>query len=272
MSSKDIDGYGIFALSEVKVDQSVLQTMTEGELERLTITMLKLHRRCGHPGRQAFLRTLKARGADAKTLAVADQLRCPECAEGQLRKPPNVVLLEKEDKLWNTVQMDAFHFRYGDQVHHFLVFLDEASAFVVTAEMMVHPASEGENPNTEQVIETLEKAWVQYFGCPAKVRCDLEGAFRGRALENYMAERGIELLHVPAEHHEATGDVERTIGELRRKMEAFLRHEASEKKGGLRHDGCSQPYGKGWRLFPCSMDFWKRGFWVRQSAQPDGKC
>ena len=52
------------------------------------------------------------------------------------------------------------------------------------------------------MIDVLEKAWIQYFGYPAKVR-PTEGAFRGRALENYMAERGIELLHVPAEHHEA---------------------------------------------------------------------
>ena len=43
LQANDIAGLGIFAVSEVKVDRTVLRTMTEGELERLTVTMLKLH-------------------------------------------------------------------------------------------------------------------------------------------------------------------------------------------------------------------------------------
>ena len=50
-----IENYSL-AVEEVKVDSNILNTMTEAELERLTMTLLKLHRRCGHPGRQAFLR------------------------------------------------------------------------------------------------------------------------------------------------------------------------------------------------------------------------
>ena len=51
----------------------------------------------------------------------------------------------------------------------------------------------------------------------------MEGAFRGRGLEEYAASRGIEILPVPAEHHESTGDVERNIGTLKLRMEKFLR-------------------------------------------------
>ena len=54
---------------------------------------------------------------------------------------------------------------------------------------------------------------------------DQEGAFRGTGLHDWCGERGIELDFVPAEHHESTGDVERAIGELRKKMMAHLRNE-----------------------------------------------
>ncbi|CAE7569752.1 unnamed protein product [Symbiodinium microadriaticum] len=211
------------AVEEVKVDSNILNTMTEAELERLTITLLKLHRRCGHPGRQAFLRTLKARGADERTLAVANQLKCPECLESTLKKPAPQVSLEKEEVLWNTLQMDAFVYKHGDQVHHFILFLDEASSFAVVADMVTHHVDVGANIDTEGVINALESAWIQYFGYPKKIRCDLEGAFRGRGLEEYAASRGIEILPVPAEHHESTGDVERNIGTLKLRMEKFLR-------------------------------------------------
>ena len=203
--------------------------MPEAELERLTVTLLKL-RLCGHPGRQVFVKTLKARGADERMLAVAQQLKCPECLESQLRKPASRVSLETEQVLFRTVQMDGFQFKYGTTVHHFLLFLDEASSFAVVTEMVNHPSAQEANMDTESVIQALEGAWIQYFGQPARIRCDPEGAFRGRGVEIFCAERGIELPHVPAEHHEATGAVERAIGSLRLRMEKFLRGKPGSPK------------------------------------------
>lgn len=52
----------------------------------------------------------------------------------------------------------------------------------------------------------------------ARIRCDLEGAFRGQLLEHYCKGRDIEPSFVPAEHHESTGDVECSIGELKKKV------------------------------------------------------
>ena len=44
-------------------------------------------------------------------------------------------------------------------------------------------------------------------------------------VEDFCHSRGIELSFVPAEHHESTGDVERMIGELKKKMSHHLRNE-----------------------------------------------
>lgn len=225
MKAYYLEDYNIYGLDSVKIDRESLKTMTYQETERLSLTVLKLHRRCGHPGNRALVKILAARNADPKMLAIAENLQCDECQEGQFSKPSVAVALEKEEKIWNTLQMDTFYFKHDSNVYHYLVMLDEASGFSITAEILVHVEEIHANVDTQSVIEALEGSWFQCFGHPQRIRCDLEGAFRGRELEAYCAERGTELLQVPAEHHQATGDVERMVGELRHKIELFLRNE-----------------------------------------------
>ena len=45
---KSLLTHAVLAVEEVKVDPDCLKEMPEAELERLTVTLLKLHRRCGH--------------------------------------------------------------------------------------------------------------------------------------------------------------------------------------------------------------------------------
>ena len=94
-----------------------------------------------------------------------------------MKAPVPQVSLEKEEVLWRTVQMDAFYFRHEGQVHHFILFMDEASSFAVVSEILAHDAEEGANINTEEAIDALEQAWVQYLGYFQRLRCDLETAF-----------------------------------------------------------------------------------------------
>ena len=220
----DFDPVQTYGVLEVRPDYEGLKALTTQELERLYATVVKLHRLCGHPSNKALVKTLAARGASGTTLAVAEKLHCLECAEGKISTPGPSVSLHKEETLWSTLQIDSFKFRYQDKVHHFLLCLDEASGFAVVQEMLVHQEEEHENLNTPSVIATLEQSWVQYFGFPKRIRLDQEGAFRGTGLHDWCGERGIELDFVPAEHHESTGDVERAIGELRKKMMAHLRN------------------------------------------------
>ena len=216
---------GVFGSIEVKPDYEALKTLTSQELEKLHQSIWKLHKLCGHPSNKALMKTLAARGADGKTLAAAENLRCMDCHESKMTTPGPTVSLNKEETLWSTLQIDSFTYKHGATVHHFLLMLDEASGFSVVQQMMQHGDDQHENLSTDATVQTLERAWVQYFGYPARIRLDLEGAFRGTTLHDWCAERGVELIFVPAEHHESTGDVERSIGELKKKMTAFLRSE-----------------------------------------------
>lgn len=51
--------------------------------------------------------------------------------------------------------------------------------------------------------------------------------------------RDIELSFAPAQHHEATGDVEQTIGELKKKMLAYLRRDSSAEPRLAAYEMCA---------------------------------
>eukprot|EP00435_Cladocopium_sp_Y103_P026888 s2772_g6.t1 len=227
-----------FAFGAMEVDREGLKSMTDQELQHLAQSVLKLHRLCGHPSNRALMKTLAARGADGRTLAVAEKLNCMECLEGQMTKPSTKVALEKEETIWRTLQMDTFYFKYGDQVHHFLLMLDEASGFAVVKQFSVHHEEDHQNITTAETLQILQQSWFQYFGMPHRIRCDLEGAFRGDLLEIFCKERGIELTLCPAEHHESIGEVERNVGELKKKMTAYLRNEADSSPSEAAAEMC----------------------------------
>jgi hypothetical protein len=147
------------------------------------------------------------------------------------------VALEKEEIPWRTLQMDNFMIRFGDQVHHFLLMLDEASGYAVTREFAVH-SEDGDQNITAKTLEILQQNWFQYLGAPERIRCDLEGAFRGDLLESVCKERGVELTFCPAEHHESVGDVERRVGELKKKMTAHWRSETESTPGQAAAEMC----------------------------------
>lgn len=120
-----------------------------------------------------------------------------------------------------------------------MLYLDEASSFSVVHEALQHADSVSENLTSQLVLDSFLQCWVQYFGTPKRIRCDLEGAFRGELLSSYCQSRDIELVFVPAEHHEATGDIERAVGELKKKMILCLRDQGDLSPKQAAYEMCS---------------------------------
>ena len=205
------------------IDKSVLDDLDAQEVSDLMDRVHKIHTRLGHPSNRLLIKNLQARGANMKLLAAAAQLKCDACLENRPKMPRPPVDVSRSDRLWTDVQLDLFHMRLGDRVYNFILFVDECSGYSVIRLVSEHHESKSVNATSAQVCHLIEEAWTQYFGFPEHLKLDAEGALRGNLLRDWCAERGVELFHAPAEHHEYISEVERTIGTLRRKIETFLK-------------------------------------------------
>ncbi|CAE7207895.1 GIP [Symbiodinium sp. CCMP2592] len=212
------------------VDLTPLNTLTSQELEKLMSVAHQLHRKFGHPSNRLLIKNLKARNADAKVIAAVSLLKCDECQEGKIKLPTPAVNLERTDKLWSCLQVDGFSMRLSNQIHHFVLMVDEASGYAVVREAFRHPEDEHQNLSGAQMVEILREAWFSYFGYPEQLKMDLEGAHRSTVLSEECLSHGIEIVAAPAEHHQTISEVERTIGHVRQKVEVFLREQTIDPK------------------------------------------
>ena len=137
--------------------------------------------------------------------------------------PSPAVNLERTDRLWACLQVDGWDLKFNGQLHHFVLLVDEASGYAVVRELFRIPDDQSRNATGQEILDTIQEAWIQYFGYPETVKMDLEGAHRSRKLREYFQEHGVDFVPAPAEFHEAISQAERGIGILRQKTEAFLR-------------------------------------------------
>ena len=205
------------------IDSTALESLEPPKLQKLMEDVRKLHRRFGHPSNRLLVRNLQARNADPLVIAAASRLECDECLEGKIKMPSPAVNLERTDRLWACLQVDGWDLKFNGQLHHFVLLVDEASGYAVVRELFRIPDDQSRNATGQEILDTIQEAWIQYFGYPETVKMDLEGAHRSRKLREYFQEHGVDFVPAPAEFHEAISQAERGIGILRQKTEAFLR-------------------------------------------------
>ena len=119
---------------------------------------------------------MQARGADAKTIAAASQLKCDVCKQSRIKAPRPPVDLDRSDRLGTDLQIDVVHQKIGSRCYHFLLTVDECSSYAVIRMVFDQPLDSGSNVTSEQVCALLE---AQYFGVPENLKLDAEGALRG---------------------------------------------------------------------------------------------
>ena len=143
--------------------------------------------------------------------------------------PSPAVNLERTDRLWSCLQVDGWDMKFNGCLHHFVLLVDEASGYAVIRELFRIPDDQSRNATGQEIIDTIQEAWIQYFGYPETVKMDLEGAHRSKKLREYFMEHGIDFVPAPAEH-ESIAQAERAIGSIRLKTEAFLRGSPGDAK------------------------------------------
>ena len=212
------------------IDTTILEALEPPKLQKLIEDVRKLHRRFGHPSNRLLVKNLQTRNADPLVIAAASQLECDECLEGRIKMPSPAVNLERTDRLWSCLQVDGWDMKYNGRLHHFVLMVDEASGYAVVREVFRVPEDQSRNATGQEILDILQKAWIQYFGYPETIKMDFEGAHRSKKLREYFQEHGIDFVPAPAEHHESIGQAERSIGVLRHKTETFLRGSPTDPK------------------------------------------
>ena len=205
----------------------------EKELKAAKEAVRKLHVNFGHPTNKALMNCLKSRGVDPRIVKLASEHRCDDCQEVHLPPPHAKVTLHDTHTLWHTLQIDIGEFPFENMKVHILVMVDEASRFMVVHELFRHPKEESRNCTSLGAVRALEQSWVQYHGLPNVLRCDPEGCFRGRILENWCDERGIHLVPCPGEDHGQIGLVEALIKKVKEDARILLRSKDCDPFSGI---------------------------------------
>ena len=120
-SSLQSEGHECHAVSEL----SDPEKMTKEE-RVIHAQLMKLHRRCGHPGNRALVNLLRTREVEEHVIRIAQNLKCDECQQLKINEPHSVVNLERCEVLWHTLQIDHIDFRWQDTVIHVLVMTDDS--------------------------------------------------------------------------------------------------------------------------------------------------
>ena len=184
-----------------------------------------LHVRSGHPSNQTLASMLRGRGVHHEIVKMALEMQCQDCLETRLATPPPAVSLQQSEVPWKVIVLDNAEFRVGDQVIHFMLIVDEATHLATATEIFRRHVDEGRNATGEEALLAIEKSWIQMFGYPDRIRLDPEGCFRSRLLEDWAAERGIEIFPNPGEAHHQTGLVESLIGKIKADATTLLHGE-----------------------------------------------
>ena len=178
--------------------------------ERIRKQLYLLHCATGHSTVRHMVQALKRRGADPRTLELAEAFTCPVCQERKRPPPRNLASLEPLPPKLYTIEADI-----GNWVHpvseesvNFMLIIDEGSRFR-TARVLTTGAKQA--PNAQACLHYLQEGWVQYFGHPRCLRLDPAGAFRSAAVEEWCDKHSIYLDVIPGEAHWKVGAVESAV-------------------------------------------------------------
>ena len=194
---------------EAMSDEHRIAQLDPQERDKILRQLSLVHSSTGHGSYHLLVQALKRQQARPEVLALARTFRCSACEERKRPDPRSRANLKVFTDRWKSIQVDAAFWRNprDNKQSQFVVLLDEASRFMVTALIPGH--KRGISP--QEYIEIFEQKWKPYFGVPDVVRSDPEGAWRSQVIQDYFTGQGTMLDIIPAKAHWNLSNVERSI-------------------------------------------------------------
>ena len=181
----------------------------------------RIHSATGHCSKKYLRGSLKRRGASKEVLRCVDHFSCDVCDELSRPDPRSQATLTEIPPKWHTLQCDAFSWNHPQSGEKWqcMLGIDEGCRFRVGRVLFQHASR---TPSAQDFIGYFEGNWMPSFGKPQVLRLDPAGCFRSKALDQYLAERQVEVQHIPAEAHWQISLAERSIQTMKHMMTALV--------------------------------------------------
>ena len=202
--------------------------MPKGKLlENIKSQMLRVHKASGHTSFANLQRLLRARQAPPWAVALAGQMKCPDCAEAKLPASAPVASLHETPGLFEIIGSDVFEFEHESKKYKYLLIRDRASGLVQVDLLKVYGGPDGESswePTTDVVIRMFGR-WMMVNPAPKWILTDSATYFTSQQMIDFCGRSGIGLLTTPAEAHQMLGAEEGAIKILKNTVARLLREE-----------------------------------------------
>ena len=181
----------------------------------------RIHSATGHCSKKYLRDSLKRRGASKDVLRCVDHFSCDVCDELSRPDPRSQSTLTEIPPKWHTLQCDAFSWNHPQSGEKWqcMLGIDEGCRLRVGRVLFQHVSR---TPSAQDFIEYFEGHWLPSFGKPQVLRLDPAGCFRSKSLDQYLADRQIEVQHIPAEAHWQISLAERSIQTVKHMMTALV--------------------------------------------------
>ena len=193
--------------AEAAPDSGEQLEISAEDREEIEKKIQKIHSNTGHSSMKNLIRALELRAVHPKVLQVAKSWTCKICQHRHRTDPRRFATLETIPQKWERVQIDMFTWMQPKtkEKHHVLLIIDEATRFRMTR---IASTGRGNTTNWDQIRKILEEQWFAIFGHPKVIRVDPAGPWMSDSADNYLSEKGIELVPIPGESHWQIGIVE----------------------------------------------------------------
>ena len=155
-------------------------------------------------------------------IALAGELRCPDCIEAKKPRPPPPASTGEMPGLFEQVGTDVFEVEFEDDDGNgckakFILWRDRASGLAQADLLQIYGGPQMEKnwePKTADVIRSFGR-WLLNNPAPRWVITDSATYYTSAELLDYMSRSGVGVLTAPAEAHWVLGAEEGCVGVLK---------------------------------------------------------
>ena len=164
--------------------------------------LIRLHNNLGHPDSQLLGNVLRDQGWDPEAIEGIKDLHCPSCIstnKPRISRPSHLTTPREFNELitidgieWTSAQGTQYYFYH---------ILDSGTNFQV--------AFRSVQRTTTQLIQSLNKFWIQWAGPPQRIMTDSASEFCSEEFSKYLQSQNILSTVIPTEAHWQMGKCER---------------------------------------------------------------